>query len=199
MSRDRKPVPKVEAYPDPVKPPGMGELASRWWDQVIACKRGQIGPLESFLVERGCYWLGLIELLQSESARLMSGAVPGPPVRRARPGRPRRDEEAPAAASALSPLVTIPRIKEIAQSIGVVEFQFLRICSELGLTPKSAKQIKPTKVIPAGSADPQSRRRPSTALDALRPRDLPRLAAYVPAEVVEPPADAEPVAGDEEG
>lgn len=155
MSNRRKAPTQVDAYPTPERPHDMGPSASRWWDQVIAMRPGMISPVDAFLMGQACKWLNAIDHLWDSQAEYVGTRPP------AAPGEPPNES-----AEAQPAVVIVPRMHELAKAVSVAQAGFLKICGELGLTPKAAKSVKTVRAMPkaAGSNKP-----PKTRLERLKP------------------------------
>jgi len=129
-------------YPTPDKPAGLCPEASAWWDRVLKYKRGQIGPTDAELLRYAGEIMGFLrdyrDRLNKESA-----------IRRERPELP-------------------PTIEEIVgRNYCNFLSNFVRLVTEMGLTPRSRKQVPPS-VLERRKKGP-----PKTILDSLKPEAIP--------------------------
>lgn len=132
----------VDPHPPPRRPGGMSEEAAEWWEAVVARKPGAVGPTEAVLLKMGADTLKLMaryqERLDAESE-----------VRREHPDLPASVEE--------------QVIKNYTACMG----NFLRVVGEMGLTPRSRKQVA------AAQTDRKKAAAPKTSLDTLKPQTFP--------------------------
>ena len=142
MGRRAKQPDLVAPQADPPKPKGLTPEASVWWDGVIRQKSGQLGPTEAFMMEAITKFMKLggqyVERLDAESV-----------IRQKAPDFSAHNEEL------------------VLKNYSTCVHNIVRLASEMGLTPRSRKQV------PAVNADRKKKVAPKTSLDALKPTQFP--------------------------
>lgn len=137
-----KATPKIhDALPAPRRPDGISEAAVEWWDGIVAARPGAISPHEAVILKMGCDWI----TLHTEWVARLRGEnqLRGMPVQQ----------------------------EALVRNLTASTANVLRIAAEMGMTPKSRKNVAVTKAVEKKAAAPK------TSLDDLRPSAMPTFGA----------------------